>query len=54
MTGWRINDVNLSGTRIENVNLAGVEISNCRLAGARIDGVAIEDLFEAFRKQRQS
>jgi len=50
MTGCQVTDVNLSGATIRNANLSGVEIADCRLAGATIDGVAVEDLFEVYRR----
>ncbi len=53
MTGLAISDANLSGSRIDNANLSGVAISNCRLLGATIDGVAIIDLFAAYRMQKR-
>jgi uncharacterized protein YjbI with pentapeptide repeats len=50
MSGWFINDVNLSGSKIQNANLSGVAISDCRLAGATIDGVLVEELFKAYHQ----
>ena len=49
MTGWHINDVNLSGARIRNANLSGLEIADCNLAGATIDGVPVDALLAAYR-----
>ncbi len=48
LSGWRINDVNLAGTRIEAANLSGVVFNNCRWTNATINGVAVQDLLDAY------
>lgn len=60
----RFRDINLSGTTFDNItladsrihdaNLSGLQISNCRVEGMTIEGVAVTDLFAAYRSARGS
>jgi uncharacterized protein YjbI with pentapeptide repeats len=52
LSGAVFRDINFSGTTIENVNLSGVSISDCNIAGATINGVAVTELFAAYRQLR--
>ena len=38
------------GASIENANLTGLNISGCNLTRMRIDGILVEDLLAAYRK----
>ena len=43
----------LVGSTFRKCNLSGVEIAECNTSGMKIDGIAVADLLEAFRKSRQ-
>lgn len=43
------HNVNLSNSKIEKANLSAVAIVNCLYEGMMIDGVAVSDLFAAYR-----
>jgi len=59
LAGVKLNDVNLTNTAISNANMTGLRVNNANLAGASIvdcvtkgmtiDGVAVSDLFAAYR-----
>jgi uncharacterized protein YjbI with pentapeptide repeats len=51
MSGWRVDDANLSGLRITNANLAGASISGSRLEGMTIDGIEVADLVAAWKER---
>ena len=45
-------DVNLANTKIRDANLSGASIADSNLKGMTIDGVAVMDLFAAYRAQQ--
>ena len=50
MSGWRIQNANLSGLKVEKVKfLAGASFVDARLEGATIEGVSVTDLLAFWR-----
>jgi hypothetical protein len=49
MSGWRVNNVNLSGLKLTKANLAGASISDGRYDGMTIDGIEVTELLAAYR-----
>jgi uncharacterized protein YjbI with pentapeptide repeats len=48
MSGWAVNNVNLSGLKLTKANLKGAAISDCRMDGMTIDGVLVSELLSAY------
>jgi len=53
MSGWSIDDVNLSGLRLHNSNLSGAEFIGCRMTGAKIDGIPVQALLDAYNAAKK-
>jgi uncharacterized protein YjbI with pentapeptide repeats len=49
LSDWDVHNVKLCGLRISNADLRGTEIVDSLMAGMTIDGIAIEDLLDAYR-----
>jgi uncharacterized protein YjbI with pentapeptide repeats len=49
LSGWRVRDVSLSGLQITQADLRGASIVDCLTEGMTIDGIAVADLFAAYR-----
>ena len=50
LKGAAFSNVALAGATFRDVDLSGVEIVDARLDGLRIDGVAVTELFRAWRQ----
>jgi uncharacterized protein YjbI with pentapeptide repeats len=46
----RFDDCQLSGSTFTNCNMSDITISDCNTSGMTIEGVAVQDLLEAYRK----
>ena len=51
LAGVRLSDVNLAGAVIRDANLSGVSLTDCRIDGLTVDGIALTDLLDAYRKR---
>lgn len=47
----KFNDCNLEGSAIADCNLSGVAITNCNLKGMTINGILVDDMWEAYKKR---
>lgn len=50
----RLENCDLNHSTITNCNLSGVAISDCNLSGMKINGIAVEDLLEKYRKLKDN
>ncbi len=49
LSDWDVRNANLCGLRISNADLRGTEIVDSLMAGMTIDGIAVDDLLDAYR-----
>jgi uncharacterized protein YjbI with pentapeptide repeats len=49
LSDWSVRNAKLCGLRIVNADLRGAEIVDSLTAGMTIDGIAVEDLLDAYR-----
>jgi len=55
LAGAEFRNVSLAGARFDDIDFAGAEIGpNCNFRGMRLAGIAVEDLFTAWRRQKGS
>ena len=48
LSDWDVRNANLCGLRICNADLRGTEIVHSLMAGMTIDGIAVDDLMDAY------